>query len=109
MKTTQPKHFDLANGYRGYVNGSRAQVYQGTAFLGQTDHAGRAVQVMPGVDRAVVEEQARALLARAGIRLAPVATAPAATPNTAPARRANWRCPNPRDCGDPTCKGDCGY
>jgi hypothetical protein len=19
------------------------------------------------------------------------------------------RCPNPRDCGDPTCKGDCGY
>lgn len=21
----------------------------------------------------------------------------------------NSRCPNPRDCGDPTCSGDCGY
>jgi len=21
----------------------------------------------------------------------------------------NWRCPNPRDCGDPTCDGQCGY
>ena len=26
-----------------------------------------------------------------------------------PARARNWRCPNPRDCGDPTCDGNCGY
>ncbi len=26
-----------------------------------------------------------------------------------PARAANWRCPNKRDCGDPTCDGNCGY
>jgi len=38
-----------------------------------------------------------------------------ATPTTSttqkepPKRRANWRCPNPRDCGDPTCDGNCGY
>jgi hypothetical protein len=24
-------------------------------------------------------------------------------------RAANSRCHNPRDCGDPTCDGDCGY
>ena len=28
---------------------------------------------------------------------------------TRPARPANWRCRNPRDCGDPTCDGSCGY
>jgi hypothetical protein len=26
-----------------------------------------------------------------------------------PARARNWRCPNPRDCGDPCCDGNCGY
>lgn len=34
---------------------------------------------------------------------APVA---AAAPS---ARRSNYRCPNPRDCGDPCCDGSCGY
>jgi len=49
---------------------------------------------------------------------APVVTVPyvsaakraAAATGTRPARRAsNYRCPNPRDCGDPTCDGSCGY
>ena len=26
-----------------------------------------------------------------------------------PARARNWRCPNPSDCGDPTCDGNCCY
>lgn len=32
-----------------------------------------------------------------------------AAPTGPMARRASWRCPNPRDCGDPTCDGRCGY
>lgn len=35
-----------------------------------------------------------------------VTTAPQSAPLV---RRSNWRCPNPRDCGDPTCDGSCGY
>jgi hypothetical protein len=107
MATIKQTQHDLGNGYRGYVNGSRAQVYQGAAFLGQTDHAGNVVQCMPGVARETVQEQGRALLARAGIRAErPVA---AQVPAAVRARAANWRCPNPRDCGDPTCDGSCGY
>lgn len=34
---------------------------------------------------------------------------PVAAPAPRPARARNWRCPNPRDCGDPTCDGSCGY
>lgn len=99
---------DLGNGFRGYVNGTRAQVYQGTAFLGQTDHAGDVVQCMPGVDGATVREQALALLARAGVKVT-VKSAAAHVPPAVRARAANWRCPNPRHCGDPTCDGSCGY
>jgi hypothetical protein len=29
--------------------------------------------------------------------------------DAAGAARANSRCPNPRDCGDPSCDGNCGY
>ena len=36
------------------------------------------------------------------------ASAPEA-PAAAPKRAANWRCPNPSDCGDPSCDGKCGY
>jgi hypothetical protein len=34
---------------------------------------------------------------------------PAVKPVAVIARRANSRCPNPRNCGDPTCDGSCGY
>ena len=33
----------------------------------------------------------------------------AASPAPRAARRSNYRCPNPRDCGDPCCDGNCGY
>lgn len=33
---------------------------------------------------------------------------PKTSPRAAkPSRKS--RCPNPRDCGDPSCNGDCGY
>ena len=34
---------------------------------------------------------------------------PAVTTAPSARRASNYRCPNPRDCGDPTCDGSCGY
>jgi hypothetical protein len=34
---------------------------------------------------------------------------PRAAQPTARATSSRSRCPNPRDCGDPSCAGDCGY
>ena len=67
MAKIDSKKFELDGGYSGYVNATRAQVYRGPTFLGQTDRNGVAVQVMPSVDRATVEEQGRALLVAAGV------------------------------------------
>ncbi len=109
MPAIKEKKYDLTDGFRGYINSTRIHVYQGDAYLGQTDHVGAVMQSMPGVDREVLKTRALEIAAKHGVKAPAPAPAPAAPAAGRPRRAANWRCPNPRDCGDPTCDGLCGY
>lgn len=98
---TETKKVDCGNGYTATVNETKVHVYLDGVWTAMTDHVGRVRSSLATADRAMVTAKVTAL----GLGSPARSVAPAAVKT--PAR--NSRCPRPRDCGDPTCDGSCGY
>jgi hypothetical protein len=108
--------FNLGDGWTAEVNDTKIHYYQESAitptgaagWVAMTDHKGNVTRISPKTDRSTVHEKYKIVANLAGIKVPnQVTDVPAKQPSAK--RAANYRCPNPRDCGDPTCDGGCGY